>query len=103
VSDQTYERVVNHPQFMALVKKRNRFAIVLSLIVLGVYYSCVMVAATNPGLFSAPLAEGMTWPMGLAAGFAIQIFAFVMTGVYVRRANSEFDAMNRTIIEESLR
>lgn len=103
MSEQTYERVVNHPQFHELCKKRNRFAVVLSFIVLGVYYAFVMVASLHPGLFSSPLAEGLTWPVGLAAGFAIQAFAFLMTGVYVSRANSEFDSMNRAILEEATR
>lgn len=101
MSDQTYERVANHPKFQELCKKRNGFALVLSLIVLGVYYAFVLVASLNPGLFSAPLAEGLTWPVGLAAGFAIQMFAFLMTGVYVSRANSEFDSLNREILEEA--
>ncbi|HSV29600.1 MAG TPA: DUF485 domain-containing protein [Candidatus Omnitrophota bacterium] len=103
MSDQTYERVVNHPKFAELTAKRNSFSLVLSLIVLGVYYTFVLVAALKPALFSAPVFEGVTWPMGLAAGFVIQMFAFAMTGVYVARANSEFDALNRTIIEESTR
>lgn len=103
MSDQTYERVVNHPKFAELTAKRNRFSVMLSLVVLAVYYTFVMIAALNPALFSSAIGDGMTWPLGLAAGFVIQIFAFLMTGVYVRRANTEFDAMNRVIVEESLR
>jgi uncharacterized membrane protein (DUF485 family) len=103
VSEQTYERVANHPKFQELCKKRNGFALLLSFIVLGIYYAFVLVAALDPGLFSSPLAEGLTWPLGLAAGFAIQIFAFLMTGIYVSRANREFDSLNREIIEEATR
>lgn len=103
MSDHVYERVVAHPKFAELMAKRNRFALLLSAIVLAVYYGFVMVATLAPATFASPLSEGMTWCLGLAAGFAIQAFAFVMTGIYVRRANGEFDAINRTLIEETAR
>jgi uncharacterized membrane protein (DUF485 family) len=101
MSDPTYDKVVAHPKYAELMKKRNRFAILLSVIVLGVYYSYVMVATMAPATFAAPIGEGYTWCIGLLAGFIIQAFAFVMTGIYVRRANGEFDAINRTLIEEA--
>ncbi len=103
MSDKTYDRVVAHPKFAELMKKRNRFALILSVIVLGVYYSYVAMATMAPAVFQSPIAEGSAWCFGLLAGFAIQAFAFLMTGVYVRRANGEFDALNRTLIEETTR
>jgi uncharacterized membrane protein (DUF485 family) len=101
--DQTYDRVVAHPKYAELMKKRNRFALLLSAIVLGVYGTFVFMATMSPATFASPLSEGMTWCVGLLAGFVIQAFAFVMTGVYVRRANGEFDALNRVLIEETAR
>jgi len=101
MSDPTYDKVVAHPRFAELMKKRNRFAILLSVIVLGVYYTYVLVASLAPSLFATPIAEGSAWCVGLLVGFVIQAFAFLMTGVYVRRANGEFDAINRVLIEEA--
>lgn len=101
MSGEIYDRVVAHPKYQELQSKRNRFSVLLSLIVLGVYYTFVMVACLNPGAFSQPFSEGSVWGTGLLVGFGIQIFAFLMTGVYVFRANSEFDALNRTLIEEA--
>lgn len=101
--DQTYDRVVAHPKYAELMRKRNRFALMLSAIVLGVYGAFVWMATMAPATFSSPLSEGMTWCVGLLAGFIIQAFAFVMTGIYVRRANGEFDALNRVLIEETTR
>lgn len=103
MSEQIYDKVACHPKFRELVSKRSSFALKLSIIVLVVYYAFVLLATTAPDVFSTPLADGLTWPLGLVIGFAIQIFAFLMTGVYVHRANGEFDSLNRTIIEESSR
>lgn len=96
-----YEKVVAHPKYAELMSKRNRFALLLSAIVLGVYYTFVLVATMAPATFASPIGDDLTWCLGLVAGFVIQAFAFVMTGIYVRRANGEFDALNRTLIEEA--
>lgn len=103
MSDQIYDKVACHPKFRELVTKRSSFALKLSIIVLVVYYAFVVLATMAPDLFSSPLTENLTWPLGLVIGFGIQIFAFLMTGVYVYRANGEFDTLNRAIIEESSR
>jgi uncharacterized membrane protein (DUF485 family) len=41
--------------------------------------------------------------LGIPVGVFIIVIAFVLTGIYVRRANSEFDELNRQIIEEARR
>ncbi len=97
--DDTYKGVADDPRFAELIRKRNRFALTLSAIVLIVYYAFVLFASLQPAGFAAPLASGLTWPLGLAIGWGIQVFAFLMTGIYVRRANTEFDALNRAILE----
>ncbi|NUB15026.1 DUF485 domain-containing protein [Azospirillum brasilense] len=42
----------------------------------------------------------MTFPVGLAAGRATTVFCPLITGVYVLRANSRYDAMNRDLLNE---
>jgi uncharacterized membrane protein (DUF485 family) len=39
--------------------------------------------------------------LGIPIGVFIIVAAFVLTGIYVRRANSEFDSLTRQIIEEA--
>ena len=93
-----YDRIANDPRFAELVRRRNRFSLTLSIIVLGVYITFVSIAIFNPDLFSMPVIGGSKWAFGLLAGFAIQAFAFVMTGIYTRRANGEFDAIAKSVI-----
>ncbi|MNP85224.1 Inner membrane protein YjcH [compost metagenome] len=40
----------------------------------------------------------VTW--GIPIGVGLILSAFVLTGVYVRRANGEFDRMNQEILKE---
>ncbi len=94
-----YDKIANDPRFAELVRRRNRFSLLLSMIVLGVYISFVSIAVFRPDLFSMPVIGGSKWAAGLLGGFVIQLFAFVMTGIYTRRANGEFDALARSVIQ----
>jgi len=39
--------------------------------------------------------------LGIPVGFGVIVFTIIITGIYVRRANTEFDALTEEIIEES--
>lgn len=96
-----YDKIAGDPRFAALVSKRNRFALSLSFIVLAIFSGFVFVAVSAHGLFSAPVASGSPWTWGIIGGWLIQIFAFLITGVYTLRANGEFDADIKAIVEEA--
>ena len=40
---------------------------------------------------------------GIPSGLAVIIFTVVITGIYVRRANSEYDALTELIAKAALR
>jgi uncharacterized membrane protein (DUF485 family) len=101
MEDQAYARVRSHPKFAELVERRSRYAWTLSIIMLVIYYGFVLVVAFAPGLLGVPLAEGAVTTVGIPVGILIIVAAFVLTGLYVRRANSEFDALNQEILEGS--
>jgi len=100
MSEELYERVLAHPKFAEMTTSRSRFSWRLALIVLAVYYTFVLVAALAPEVLARPIAPGMTFSVGLTAGIVITVFCSLMTGVYVRRANSRYDALNRALLEE---
>lgn len=95
------DRIQANPKFAELVAKRTRFAILLSLCVLVPYYSFMMVVAFNPALLRAPIGEGWTTTIAFPIGAALVIGSWLLTGVYIRRANGEFDALNEEILSEA--
>ncbi len=103
MSDEIYERISRHPKFAEMVAKRNRFAIFLSAVIVVVYLGFVLLASLWPATFAAPIAEGWVWPIGITVGWSVLLFSFLMTGIYVIRANSEFDDLNRNILEDSVK
>ena len=93
----TYARIRSHPKFKELVDRRGRFALRLSLIMLVMYYGFVMVVAFAPEILGIPVFGVIT--LGIPLGILIIIAAFALTGVYVARANTEFDDLNQEILE----
>ena len=75
---------------------RSRFGWTLTISMLVVYYGYILLIAFNKDLLSARIGSGvMTW--GIPIGFGVIIFTIVVTAIYVRRANSEFDALSDQI------
>lgn len=94
-------KIRSNPKFAELVGKRTRFAIILSLLVLVPYYSFMMITAFNPGLLGQPLSDGSIITVGWPVGAILIIGSWLLTGVYIKRANGEFDSLNEQILKEA--
>ena len=64
------------------------------------YDGFILILAFTPKSLGASLSGGVT-TLGMPVGVLIILSAFVLTGIYVRRANTEFDQLNQEIVEES--
>ena len=92
-------RIRQHPLFAKLIARRTRFALILSLFVLVPYYSFMMVVAFNPEILHRTVGDGVmtiAWPIGVV----LVVGCWVLTGIYIRRANGEFDQLNEQILKE---
>lgn len=84
------------PNYHKLVKTRSRYGWMLTWSMMIVYYGFILLVAFNKELMGTRLGEGvMTWAMPI--GLFVIIFTIVITGIYVRRANSEFDDLTAAI------
>ena len=101
MSSAMYEHMRANPKFQALVARRSRFAWTLAAIVLSMFYGFVMVVAFNPVSLGQPVAEGSMLTVGVAVEFFMFVFFWVLTAVYVKRANGEFDALTQEIVKEA--
>ena len=94
-------KIRNNPKFAELVGKRTRFAIILSLVVLVPYYSYMLLVSLQPQLFAAKISEGSVITIGWPIAAAIVVIGWLLTGVYVSRANGEFDRLNEEVLKEA--
>ncbi|MER2505834.1 MAG: DUF485 domain-containing protein [Azonexus sp.] len=96
-----YEHMRTNPKFHELVTRRGRFAWTLAIIVLTMFYGYVLTIAFNPTALGRPVAEGSMLTVGVAVELFMFIFFWVLTAVYVRRANNEFDALTQDLIRDA--
>ena len=101
MSQDICRRVESDPAFQQLVQRRGRLAVRLSLLVLGTYYAFMAVVAFAPGVFGQSLFEGSTLTVGVPVGAVLIVGSWLLTGLYVRRANTEFDQLTREIVERN--
>jgi cation/acetate symporter len=101
MSSAMYERMRANPKFQELVSRRGRFAWTLAFIVLTMFYGFVMIVAFNPTALGQPVSEGSMLTVGVAVELFMFIFFWSLTAVYVKRANTEFDALTQEIVKEA--
>lgn len=91
------DRIKNDPDFLQLTRVRSKFAWTLTIVMLVIYFGFVLVIAFDPSLLGTPLSEGSVTTVGIPVGVGVIISAFILTGIYVRRANGEFDELTAKI------
>ena len=101
MNDSIYLSIQNSPRFKELVTKRERFAWILSATMLGLYAAFIFLIAYGPHILGAKLSPGSSITWGIPIGIGLILSAFVLTGIYVKRANGEFDALNALILKEA--
>ena len=93
-------KIAANPKYQKLVGTRSSFGWILTMIMMVVYYGYIALIAFNKESLSARLGEGVM-TVGIPVGLGVIFFTILITGFYVRRANSEFDQLTREIVEES--
>ena len=95
-------RIANHPSYKELKAKRTRFGLWLTLAMLVVYYGFILLVAFNKPFLANRLGAGvMTYAIPI--GFGVIVFTVVITAIYVRRANSEYDSLTDQISKAVLK
>jgi len=100
VNEDIVARIEANPKYHELVRKRNSFGFLLSILMIINYYGYILLIAFNKEWLSTKLAAGWTMSIGVPLGLAVIIITIVLTNVYVRRANTEFDDLNSALIKE---
>ena len=95
-------RILNDPRYQALKTRRTRFGWWLTLAMMLVYYGFIVLVAFNKPFLATRLGEGVT-TIGMPIGLAVIVFTVIITAIYVRRANSEYDTLTELIAKDALK
>ena len=94
--DPQLERIARTPEFQQLVTERTKFGWVLTGLMLVVYFGFIGLIAFDKSLLAVKVGGG-TASLGLFLGVFVILFAFLLTGIYVARANTRFDALSEAL------
>lgn len=97
MNNELVEKIKANPDYQELVSKRTGFAVKLTIAMLVVYFTFILTIAFNPSALGTPMSGDSVTTIGIPIGIVIIIFAFILTGIYTKRANGEFDDLNNKI------
>jgi len=95
-------RILSDPRYQDLKARRSRFGWWLALAMMVVYYGFILLVAFNKPFLATRIGDGVT-TIGMPLGLGVIIFTIVITGIYVRRANNEYDALTEQIAKGALK
>ena len=94
------DRITKNPKFHEFIAMRSRYSIVMAVVSAAIYYGFILLVAFDKELLAKKIGAGVT-SLGVPLGVGVIAITIILTWIYVRRANTEFDATNEAIIKEA--
>jgi uncharacterized membrane protein (DUF485 family) len=88
LSEEVHEIITSEP-FQRLVATRWRVSLTLTALMLLVYFGFILTVAFNKAVLATKLGSALT--VAIPIGLGIIVFAWLITGVYIRWANRYYD------------
>lgn len=77
-------------RYRSLVRRRSRFGWSLTAIILVIFFGYILLIAFRRDILATPIGDGVT-SLGIPVGIGVILAGIVLTGLYVRKANRDFD------------
>ncbi|HOE40554.1 MAG TPA: DUF485 domain-containing protein [Rhodoferax sp.] len=98
MQDDLVARVTSNPKYQELKSKRHTFGWTLTFLMMFAYYGFILLVAFNKPLLASKIGSGVI-TLGMPLGIGVILFTIIITNIYVRRANSEFDDLTSQVIK----
>lgn len=96
------DRIANDPNYKELKAKRTALGWWLSLAGMIAYYGFILLVAFDKPFLAQKIGSGVM-TVGIPLGAGVIVFTILITWFYVRRANTEFDALTEKIVKGALK
>jgi uncharacterized membrane protein (DUF485 family) len=100
MAQETWGRIRANPKFQELIRKRNNYSIIMTILGAIAYYGFILLVAFDKEFLAAKIGAGVT-SIGIPLGVGVIVFTIIITWIYVNRANGEFDAESEAIVKEA--
>jgi uncharacterized membrane protein (DUF485 family) len=81
--------------FQALIRRRWRIAITLTLAMVAIYFGFILLVAYNKPLLGRIVTPGLS--LGVLLGALVIVLTWTLTWIYVRWANTDYDKALREL------
>ena len=99
-TDPIVARIEANPKYQQLKRRRNAFGWAMTFVVLIAYYGFIGLIAFDKELLATPLGGGVT-TLGIPIAIGVIALTIILTGIYVYRANNEYDRVTAEILREA--
>lgn len=103
-----YRRIMADPRFLELERKRRAFVSLLLGILLVNEAWYILATAFYPRfgfarIWGEPIAEGYATTWGIVIGLLQTVLFVALVGIYIHRANGEFEVLKNAIVRDAQR
>ena len=98
--EQSLEKLSELESYKRLLARRTGFGWILTACMLAAYFGFIALVAFDKPFLARPIAGG-AMSLGIPVGLGLVMFTILITWIYVRRANSEFDQLTQQVREEA--
>ena len=85
----TAHEILQDPEFVAFARRKTAVSLTLTVVTMVVYFGFVGLLAFSPSTLGASVGSATA---GIPIGICVIFLAWLVTGLYVRWANSTYDA-----------
>ena len=89
-----------NPKFQQLVSTRNTYSVIMTIAMMVVYFGYILLVAYDKEFLAQKMGAGVM-SIGIPMGVGVILFTIIITGIYVRRSNTEFDSLKEELIKEA--
>ncbi len=91
--------IYHDPKFQKLVRTRSRYSWSMTIAMMLVYFGFIYLVAFHKDFLARPIGAGVM-TLSIPIGLGVILFTIIITAIYVRRANTEFDSLTQEILKE---
>jgi uncharacterized membrane protein (DUF485 family) len=99
-SQAVVEHIGANPKFHQLVRLRSRLSWSMFYVVTALYYLLMMTVAFYPDVLRTRISADSVVTIGWPLGAGVIVISWLLTGLYIRRANNELEPLNEAILKE---
>jgi uncharacterized membrane protein (DUF485 family) len=94
----TAEEILNDGDFKSLSSQKNTISIILTILELVLYFGFIALIAFNKPFLASKISGAIS--IGIPIAVATIFFSWVLTGIYIRWANTKYDVLVKKVKEK---